>query len=383
MFKLGILFTSIALIGGASALSDEIGGEVTEVVTDHVETSEFDENTEISSEVTTDEPVVTEPVVTEPVVTEPVTEEPVTEEPVTEEPVTEEPEVFESFLSSSVYWITEETTVEDSKHIYGDILLSKESGHVGDEVVAIVSGNPTMDISGKTVAMYKYALSYVTVNGEKISPYDMEKGEYHITLVEGMNDVRAYFSGRVELSILDITSVNWKNLLTVDNLLKLIYFALTLFLSSGFFITLIKSRQQRAKTTDEITNIVNTSVKEVTSTNVKNFLIETVKPLLDKQSEQLSDSAETSRVLMRVALLAQENTPESRLAITKELQNYKTSDKDLAAQIQTIVENSIKKAEEEKKAKEEAIQEAKKSVESLGVDEGEVEREEVDEYGKL
>ena len=370
MFKLGILFTSIALIGGASALSDEIGGEVTEVVTDHVETSELDENTETSSEVTTDEPVVTEPV------TEPVTEEPV------EEPI-EEPEVFESFLSSSVYWITEETTVEDSKHIYGDILLSKESGHVGDEVVAIISGNPTMDISGKTVAMYKYALSYVTVNGEKISPYDMEKGEYHITLVEGMNDVRAYFSGRVELSILDITSINWKNLLTVDNLLKLIYFALTLFLSSGFFITLIKSRQQRAKTTDEITNIVNASVKAVTSDNVQSFLNETVKPLLDKQSEQLSDSAETSRVLMRVALLAQENTPESRLAITKELQNYKTSDKDLAAQIQTIVENSIKKAEEDKKAKEEAIQEAKKSVESLGVDDGEVEHEEADEYGKL
>lgn len=277
--------------------------------------------------------------------------------------VPETPEVFESTIASAVYYINDENeNVSDTANKYGDILISAEQGHVGDEVTVYVAGNPTVDFSGKVISLYKYAISYVTHNGIKITPTNAEKGEYTITLVEGENKIEAYFKNKTELSVMDISAIDWKSLLTVDNLLKLIYFILTLFLSSGFFLTLIKSKKYKVQSVQEATE----AAKNATNDTVNTFLTETVKPLLEKQSEQTKDSNDTARVLMRVTLLAQENTPESRAQIVKELQNYRTTDQELAEQVKAIVDSAIKQNEEKKQAQSDAIKAVKDSVESVG-----------------
>lgn len=284
-----------------------------------------------------------------------------------EEAVVSEPEeeVFECTTSSSVYWISDGETIEDGANKYGDVLISQDEGHVGDEVTAIVSGNPTIDVTSKFITLYKYALSYVTVNGEKIEASDSEKGEYKFKLKEGVNDVRAYFSGRIELSTTDLSSVNWKSLLTVDNLLKLVYFVLTLILSSGCFLTIIKSKKFKTKTTEEVATTVQGVASQVVAETTSQFLNETVKPLLEKQNEENIDMSNTLKALMRTTLYTLDDTPESRLAAIKELQNYKSSDKDLAKQIEDIVKASMKAEDDKKAAAEKATQAARDSVNSF------------------
>lgn len=338
-----------ALILASMALA--FGGSTAMAVDPAVSTTEVSDNT--TSEVVSSEAVSSE-----------TPKEGLSVSSETPEPE-QEPETFESQVTSSVYWIQDGETIQDGSNKYGDVYLSAEEGHEGDEVTVIVSGNPTIDISGKMISLYKYALSYVTFNGQKIEATDSEKGEYRVTLVKGSNSIQAYFSGRVELSGMDISNVNWKSLLTVDNLLKFLYFVITLFLSSGFFITLIRSKKQKIKTTDEITSIVTDAVQKVTSEKTQDFLTNTVKPMISTQNEQLADAADTSRVLMRVALLSQENTPEARAQIVKELQNYKTSDKELADKVQAIVNDAIKKQKDDEKAKADSVQAVKDSVNSI------------------
>jgi hypothetical protein len=295
-----------------------------------------------------------------------------------------EEEVFECTTSSSVYWVSDGKTIEDGANKYGDVLISQSKGHVGDEVTAIVSGNPTIDVTSKFITLYKYALSYVTLNGEKIEASDSEKGEYKFKLREGANDVKAYFSGRIELSTTDLSSVNWKSLLTVDNLLKLVYFVLTLVLSSGCFLTIIKSKKFQAKTTDEVTALVQNIARQVVAETTSSFLEQTVKPLLEKQGEENSDMSNTLKALMRTTLYTLDNTPESRLAAIKELQNYKSSDKDLAKQIEDIVQASMKAESEKKAAAEKATQAARDSVNSFDQDSSEsTDTETGTVYGKL
>lgn len=286
-------------------------------------------------------------------------------------------EVFECTTSSSVYWIKDGETIQDGSNKYGDMYISTERGHVGDEVTVIVAGNPTMDFSSKVVTLYRYSLSYVTVNGVKIEASDSEKGEYKFNLVEGVNDVKAYFSGRTEISVMDLSTVNWKSLLTVDNLLKLIYFAITLFLSSGFFITLIKTKKYQQKTQAEITSAVQSSADEV----IANFMKNTVQPLLEKQGEQTTSSNETAKTLMRVVTYALSGTSEDKLAALKEMQNLGTNDSALNEQIQAIVKQSMAEAEEKKEAQVKAIEEAKKSVEELGTTT--TEKNDGSEYGSI
>ena len=332
----------------------------------------------------------TEPTTTEPIITE--TETTDTETTDTETTDTEtnidinadigdgdtEPEVFECTTTSSVYWVKDGETIQDGANKYGDVYISVEKGHVGDEVTAIIAGNPTMDLSTKVVTLYRYNLSYVTVNGVKIEASDSEKGEYKFTLVEGVNDVKAYFSGRTEISVMDLSTINWKSLLTVDNLLKLIYFAITLFLSSGFFITLIKTKKYQQKTQAEITNSVQSSADEV----ITNFMKNTVAPLLEKQSEQTNSSNETAKTLMRVVTYALSGTSEDKLAALKEMQSLGTNDENLNKQIQEIVKQSMAESEKKKAEQNKAIEEAKKSVENLTEIENDTDAE-GDTYGKL
>jgi len=295
-----------------------------------------------------------------------------------------EEEVFECTTSSSVYWISGGETIEDSTNKYGDVFISADKGHVGDEVIVTVAGNPTIDATSRSITLYKYALSYVTLNGEKLEATDSEKGEYRFRLREGLNDVRAYFSGRVELSTTDLSTINWKSLLTVDNLLKLVYFVLTLILSSGCFLTIIKSKKFRAKTTEEVSELVQNVARQVVSETTAEFLKNTVGPLLEKQGEENADMSNTLKALMRTTLYTLDDTPESRLAAIKELQNYKSSDKELAKQIEDIVHASMKAESDKKAAAEKAAQEARESVNNFDQDvSGSDDADTGNVYGKL
>lgn len=276
-----------------------------------------------------------------------------------EEPVVE----HKATVSYKVYHIDEESgeKVEDQNNKYGDVIFSSIEANAGDEVVAVIQGNPVMDMKGKTVSLFRYLVKSVTVNGVPVQPSNEEKGEYTFILVEGANLFEVSFSGRAEISVVDLATMNWSSLFTVDNLLRLIVLAVLVFVSSGFFITLLKKGKIESITKEEFAG----QAQKVVNAAVKDFLENDVKELLAKQTLLSQEAVDTAQVLMRVTLLAQENTPEARLEIIKELQKYKSTDMELAAKIQEILDGSIKKRDELEVAKKEAIEEAKKAIDDL------------------
>jgi hypothetical protein len=286
--------------------------------------------------------------------------------------------IQECVVTSNVFYLDENgTKVADAKKKYGDVYLSLDGGNVGDTCIAIVSSNPDFDIHSQSVYLYKYKVAKFLVNGVEIQPSNVEKGEYTFELVEGNNAVEVIFSGKSEISVTDIAKLNWASLFTVDNLLKLLTIVVLAFVSSGYFITLIKKATIARKAALEAQN---ETEKKMTAL-IEKFLTDTVKPLIAKETELSNENNETVKALMRVALLSQEGTPESKLAIIKELQEYKSSDKELSEKVKAIVEKAISdnkvKEEEEKKS----IEEAKKSIDSLKEVEEEEKKEE--NYGKL
>lgn len=292
------------------------------------------------------------------------------EDPISEPEISEtapeeehvEEEKADARITAAVYHKDETSgeIVVDENRKYGDILLSAEEGKEGDVVVALVQANPTMDVQGKSVTLYRYVIQSVQFNGEPIAAAN-EKGEYNLELVAGDNTLAVTFCGRAEISVANLAETNWKALLTADNLIKLITLAVLLFVSSGFFISLLRGRKIKSITSEEFA----AKGKEAIEKAEKEFLENTVKPLLEAQGEENKETVDTVKTLLRVTLLAQENTPEARSEIIKELQQAKNTDQELAAKIQGIVDQSIKdrdaKAEERKKA----LETAKESIKEL------------------
>lgn len=300
------------------------------------------------------------------------------------ESVPEEPaEEAEAKIICTVYHVEEETgeKVEDSKNKYGDVVFSSLEGKEGDEIIAVVQANPVMETDSTKVRLYKYVIKGFYVNGVSIVASNYEKGEYTFALAKGANVVSVEFSGRTELSVMDLASMNWRSLLTIDNLIQLIVLAALVFVSSGFFLTLIKKGKIESKTAEEFSEKGLNAMKGIANSVVKDFLENDVKELLGKQTALSQEAVETAQVLMRVTLLAQENTPEARMEIIKELQKYKSTDQELAAQIQAIVDNAIKVRDAAKENLAKALEEAETTVEAL--DSKEEPEEEDSGFGSL
>jgi hypothetical protein len=267
-------------------------------------------------------------------------------------------------VETSVFWIRDDETVADESGKYGEIVVSSDDGVAGDEIKVFVNCGNTFDIDTTKVTFFRYALSYVTINGEKVEPTNAEKHEYVFVLKEGVNDVKAYFNGRVEISATDLSTVNWKSLLTVDNLLKLVYFVFSLALSFVFFTFVRRINNSKKKSDEEI----EASVETIFAGKINDFLKETVTPIVEKQGITTKEMLDTINVLTRVTMFQLSGKPEDRLAAIKELQEYRPTNVELGEQIKKIVEDTIQKSEESKEARKKAVAEAVESVNSLGTE---------------
>ena len=235
---------------------------------------------------------------------------------------------------------------------YGDVLSDIEGGEIGDIVTLKVSPNILCQVTN------------VTANGTQL--LKNEDGNYTFALAEGDNIVRVEFAvDNEQLTYLadqigNIKNGNWEDILTVDNLFLFIYWLMSMFMSSGFFVTLIKNKKIKTKTTNEITNVI----KEANELSI----IETVNRVLEKvlgesftkYLEKTDKIDETMRVLTRCFVLSQENTPEARLAIIQELTNLETNQQDLTNKVKAMILEEISKNNAE-------VENKKKAIEALKV----------------
>ena len=252
----------------------------------------------------------------------------------------------------------------------GDVLTDVEEGNVGDIVTVYIKSD------------FLFSVSSIQINGTPVK-IDSD-GKYQFELIEGDNIVSVEFKINNE-KLTEIANLingvrenGFQSLFTVSNLLNLISWVISTILGSGFFITLIRSRKLKAKTVDELTELFTALIQSENSKAIKDFLEKLIAPVLDNMTLKIDGINDCIKVFCRCFVLAQDDTPENRLAIISELTNLSNNDEALTAQIRAIVKEEQKAQEEKIVARDKAIEELKKNNQNL------VKKEEnSDNYGQL
>lgn len=250
----------------------------------------------------------------------------------------------------------------------GNISVDITEGEVGDILTITVTPDILYDIES------------VSVNGVfLIHSEDDPVGVYKTTLSIGGNVVEAKFKisdeklQEIAGIINSIQNGDWKNVFTIDNVFKLINWAITLFCSIGFFKTLIKYKKFKTRSLEEVTNEVNESVKAKTAEAISIFLKEFFEPFLNTMNDKIDGIQESSKVLTKCFILMQENTPESRIAILNELEKIKSDENALTNTIKNLISEEISKNEEKAKQTFEKIEELKQINNDKENEENEIE----------
>lgn len=258
--------------------------------------------------------------------------------------------------------------IKDSE--YGDILIDIEEGNVGDIVT----------IYAKPYSFCK--LIKLTVNGVDLMPN--EEGNYQFPLVEGENVITSKFEidseqfKEVAELLAKAKDGDWAEIFTIENIFIFIYTILSLFMGSGYCVTLLKSKKIKTETTTDVANTVTGVLNSNVYNAVKNFLSETFGPTFDKLSGSIVNIEDVVKMMARCMILSQENTPEARLAIIDELTKIQKNENDLSDQVKAIIQKEVEKAEAIQKQKLEAIDELKKANDEL-VQEAKTEEVDVNE----
>lgn len=310
--------------------------------------------------------------------------EEVIEEP--KEEVEEEPteEVTEEPKEEPV----EEPTEEPVEKKYGKVVIENfENGKVG---VDILEGEVGSIVTITAKPNFLYSIKDITVNGLVVVPDGDEL--YKFALIEGDNIVAVRFDiSQEELAYLvDIAGKakdgDWGDIFSMSNLSTIINWVLSAVFSGAFLITLVRYKKLKNTNSDEITKKV---VDKVTAanrieltTNNKALLVEVLDPLITKMSAQMSGVEDLVKVLARCMLLAQENTPEARLAIVAELTDFKASSETLSDQVKGIIDAELEKVKEAELKTQKTLEELEQANEAIEVEEDASEKE-YNSYGQI
>lgn len=264
----------------------------------------------------------------------------------------------ESILESEVVELPCKVIVTAAE--YGDVIVDKESGNVGDIVT----------VYAKPYSLFK--LKSITVNGTVLVAN--ADGIYTFAMIEGENKVSAEFEiSQSEVSYIlglieDAKNGNFEDIFSLKNLLTLISWAISLFMGSGFCITLLKSKKIKAQTAQEISEAVDAATKSEVAKGISAFLSEQFGPSFDALSTSINDISETCQSMARCMVLGQENTPEARLAIIQELSSKSKKAESLADEVKKIVHAEMADAEKAKQDKLDLIEELEAKNQAIGTD---------------
>lgn len=232
---------------------------------------------------------------------------------------------------------------------YGKVYVDKEYGNVGE----LVTLHATPGLLCK--------VDEISVNGMILTAG--EDGNYTFVLIEGDNVVLAKFSVSNE----DIASVmeliesfegkNFEDIFTFENLIIFITFLLTTVFGSGLLIQLLKNKTNNVKLAENIKEMMNNETIKTINNVTNEFLEKRFGPAFDKVSEEMANLDQVARTMANCFLLSQENTPEARLAVAKELTKLSEVRKDLAEQVREILSQQQKERDDVEKEKQKAIQE--------------------------
>lgn len=242
-------------------------------------------------------------------------------------------------------------------YTYGSIYVDKEYGYPGD----LVTLHATPSLLCK--------VDEISVNGMVLTVG--EDGLYTFVLTEGENVVNAVFSvsnedvaGVIEL-IKSLEGKSFEDIFTLENLIIFITFLLSTVFGSGLLLTLIKNKATNAQLAENIKEMMNNETIKTINAVTGEFLEKRFGPAFEKVSEEMTNLDQVARTMANCFLLSQENTPEARLAVAKELTKLSEVRKDLAQQVREILEQQQKAQDEKEAEKRRAIEELEKANENI------------------
>lgn len=247
----------------------------------------------------------------------------------------------------------------------GDILLSQEEGHIGDKVTAIISSD------------FLYRIDKVIINGKEVEIVD---GRVEFELVEGNNTIEISFivdkeQVQIWAEILsDAKNGDWKNIFNKDTLLKVAGWFFSFLLSSGILITFLRSKKISDKNIELIKSANDTVIVKVLTQLFEQYVV----PYLTNLKEMDEEVKLQISTLYKCFLLAQEGTPEARLAIINELSRVQISQEEIAKQVKEAIAKEVDKEEQAKKEQQQAIKELEDTNNSIKVET----KEDTNRYGK-
>lgn len=231
---------------------------------------------------------------------------------------------------------------------HGDVLVSTEIGNVGDTITIYVEPDVL------------YVVETVYANGTQI--LTNEDGLYQFTLVEGENTVNAKFAINSEAleTIMNIVekgkSEGFDAIFQPKNIVLLIYAILSLLGFSGLLVVVNKLKNAAPKADQLAAKTVEKAVEE-------------------KFMPIINETKELNKTLTKCFILAQENTPESKLAIIDELTKIQSSNEEIANKVVNVINNAIEQAKEIQNDKIKAIEKLEQANNNLIAENGEKEQE--------
>ncbi len=264
------------------------------------------------------------------------------------------------------YRDTDNVSYAVGDHSIGDYYLSADGWGDADtyDIIMTVKGNVSTKLSDKVLYLYEYRATSVSWNGIPLEVNEDKTYTLKKPTAPGAYDLEINFTKTLISDPTDLSSVNWSSLFTVQNLMTIGSWVVIVV---GILVIYALNRhyKKRGSTTlDEVKSSLNAEIENVCgkemSEALANLMNGTIKTTFEAIDKKLSTVDNNSAVLMRCLLAMQENTPESRLAVTKLLTELDTSEDKQSEQVRKLIEEEIAKRDTEKEERAKALEEAKK-----------------------
>ncbi len=251
-------------------------------------------------------------------------------------------------------------------HSIGDYYLSADGWGDADtyDIIMTVKGNVSTKLSDKVLYLYEYRATSVSWNGIPLEVNEDKTYTLKKPTAPGAYDLEINFTKTLISDPTDLSSVNWSSLFTVQNLMTIGSWVVIVV---GILVIYALNRRYKKRgstTLDEVKSSLNAEIENVCgkemSEALANLMNGTIKTTFEAIDKKLSTVDNNSAVLMRCLLAMQENTPESRLAVTKLLTELDTSEDKQSEQVRKLIEEEIAKRDTEKEERAKALEEAKK-----------------------
>ena len=276
-------------------------------------------------------------------------------------------EIYECKVTECGYWIDENgNKTEDTAKKYGDVYITALEGHVGDVSTIVVATNIHFEYSDDELKTFRYCVDSVSVNDVELTA--IETNKYEFTLVEGINRVEVVYKGMATIAVTDLKSLNWKSLLTVENLVSFATWAVALFLSTGFFVTWLKSKKIKQSTTKQVQEATAKTIEDSIVKLLPEALSTIIFPVIDKMAKKEDANGNAIASLLKCMLASLSDDPKMKIAIADELMKLQYNDQDLNNQVKGIIKEYMESEEAKKTAKKEAIEDLKEINDSIGSD---------------